>query len=154
LPLNFESAPGYDPNDPYAHYTEALLYDFLNGYALTRAPGAAWEYSNLGGGLLGHALALELERPWIAAVTADVIQPLGLNDTSVALSADQRARFAQPHDADLKPVPEWTFDVLASAGALRASGLDMLKYAALHAGLWRSRQLAEAIELTHQPRFD
>ena len=45
------------PGDPYAAYGDSALYAFLDDYTLSRAPGAKYEYSNLGMGLLGHLLA-------------------------------------------------------------------------------------------------
>ncbi|HEX3107684.1 MAG TPA: serine hydrolase, partial [Thermoanaerobaculia bacterium] len=55
MPTNFHPK---DPGNPYADYTVAQLYEFLSSYELTRDPGSQYEYSNLGGGLLGHVLAL------------------------------------------------------------------------------------------------
>ncbi|HEY0180379.1 MAG TPA: serine hydrolase domain-containing protein, partial [Dokdonella sp.] len=49
LPGNLAPA---DLGDPYADYGRARLQAFLAGYALPREPGAAYEYSNLGFGLL------------------------------------------------------------------------------------------------------
>src|SRR5262249_49992614 len=39
-------------DNPYAEYSDDKLYAFLSGYKLTRDPGSASEYSNLGMGLL------------------------------------------------------------------------------------------------------
>ena len=55
LPTNFTPK---DPANPYADYTVEQLYQFLSSYQLTRDIGSRYEYSNLGGGLLGHVLAL------------------------------------------------------------------------------------------------
>src|SRR5204863_525604 len=46
-------------DNPYADYSVEDLYAFLSGYTLPRDIGAEYEYSNLGGGLLGHVLALK-----------------------------------------------------------------------------------------------
>ena len=58
LPRNPSNLDSLDPDNPYADYTADQLYKFLGGYTLTRDPGSKWEYSNVGFGLLGHALAL------------------------------------------------------------------------------------------------
>jgi serine-type D-Ala-D-Ala carboxypeptidase/endopeptidase len=55
MPTNFKPK---DETNPYADYTPELLYQFLSGYQLTRDIGSQYEYSNLGVGLLGHALTL------------------------------------------------------------------------------------------------
>jgi hypothetical protein len=57
MPSNFEPK---DPSNPYADYTLDRMFAFLNGYTLERAPGAAYEYSNLGMGLLGCIFLLPL----------------------------------------------------------------------------------------------
>ena len=43
---------------PYAGYSVTRLHRFLATDQLTRNIGSQYEYSNLGGGLLGHVLAL------------------------------------------------------------------------------------------------
>ena len=55
VPSNLKPAHA---DNPYADYTVDDMYAFLSSYQLTRDPGAKYEYSNLGGGLLGPALAL------------------------------------------------------------------------------------------------
>jgi D-alanyl-D-alanine-carboxypeptidase/D-alanyl-D-alanine-endopeptidase len=55
LPSNLKPK---DPANPYADYSVALLYEFLSSYELPRDIGSKYEYSNLGGGLLGHVLTL------------------------------------------------------------------------------------------------
>ncbi len=54
MPNNFKPA---DPENPYADYTAAKLYEFLSGLELKGDSGEKYQYSNLGVGLLGHALA-------------------------------------------------------------------------------------------------
>src|SRR5580704_8332194 len=53
MPTNFHPK---DDSNPYIDYTPELMYEFLSGYQLTRDIGSKYEYSNLGVGLLGHAL--------------------------------------------------------------------------------------------------
>lgn len=45
-----------DATNPYADYTVDDLYKALSRIRLKRSPGEAYEYSNLGVGLLGHLL--------------------------------------------------------------------------------------------------
>jgi serine-type D-Ala-D-Ala carboxypeptidase/endopeptidase len=136
MPNNFR--PG-DLANPYADYDAAKLYEFLSGYALTRDIGEKYEYSNLGVGLLGHALARKAGMSYEALVRARVLAPLGMKDTSVTLSADQKKRLAAGHNAALAPVKNWDLDAIAGAGALRSTANDMLKF------------LAANLELTDTP---
>jgi serine-type D-Ala-D-Ala carboxypeptidase/endopeptidase len=131
LPANLDTT---NLDDPYASYRGPELYAFLSGHALTRDPGTGWEYSNLGAGLLGHVLATKAAMSYEDLVRRRVLVPLGMKDTAITLSAEQRARMATAHDAALRPVPWWGFDALAGAGAIRSTAADMLTFAAAALG--------------------
>ncbi len=146
LPSNMDFA---DPNDPYADYTLADMYKFLNTYTLTRDPGMSFEYSNLGLGLLGDALAAREGSTYSALLQKRVLAPLGMTDTAIALSATQRSRFAVGHDADGLAVRPWTFQALAPAGAIRSTVADMLKYVRCNMG---QGPLARACLFAQRPR--
>src|SRR5437762_5105440 len=110
-----------DPQYPYAGYTVEQLYVFLSHYTLTRDIGEKYEYSNLGVGLLGHVLARKAGMSYEELVTKRILEPLGMKDTAITLSASMRARLAPGHDAGGAPVPTWDLPVLAGAGALRST---------------------------------
>lgn len=147
LPVNLIPA---DPANPYADYRVADLYIFLHTHYLRRAPGAAYEYSNLGMGLLGHLLARRAGVPYEALLRDRITGPLGMNDTGITLTPDQRARLATGHH-DQAPVPHWDLPTLAGAGALRASAADLVQYLRAQMGLIET-PLRAAIEETHRPR--
>jgi CubicO group peptidase (beta-lactamase class C family) len=130
LPRIPTDLPPDDLTDPYAAYTPAKLYAFLAGYKPLHYPGAHYEYANLGFGLLGHILALHAGRPYEDLIRSRIAAPLGLENTTITLTPEQKDRLAQGHDAALKPVPNWNFDVLAGAGALRSSARDMARFLA------------------------
>ncbi len=140
-----------NPANPYADYTVDQLYAFLSGYTLPRAPGARYEYSNLGVGLLGHALALRGGTSYEALLTERVLAPLGLSDTRITLSADQRSRLAAGHDGAGEKVPNWDLPTLAGAGALRSTANDMLRFLAAQVDS-DSTALSRALHATHAPR--
>src|SRR5215468_7771934 len=82
LPTNMSPK---DPANPYADYSVEQMYQFLSGYVLTRDIGAKYEYSNLGGGLLGHVLARRAGMDYEALLRTRVTGPLGLNNTRITL---------------------------------------------------------------------
>jgi serine-type D-Ala-D-Ala carboxypeptidase/endopeptidase len=148
LPNNLKPADG---GDPYADYGPARLYEFLAGYKLPRAVGEKYEYSNLGVGLLGHALALKAGTSYEEMVRRRVLEPLGLSDTAIVLPDRLAARLAPGFDATLKPVKNWRFDALAGAGALRSTARDMLKFLTAAMGL-RDTPLRGAFALMLEKR--
>ena len=147
LPLNF--APK-DFADPYASYHPAELYAFLSSYALTRAPGATFEYSNLGAGLLAHVLGLAARRSYAELVRERITGPLGLRATALTDAPAPAARIAVGQSAFGGPAAVWHFDVLAGAGALRSDGDDMAAF--MRAQLRPPRALAAALALMRAPR--
>jgi CubicO group peptidase (beta-lactamase class C family) len=153
LPTNLVPA---DPADPYADYTAPRLYAFLATYQLPRAPGDSAEYSNLGVGLLGHALVRRAgASSWGALVAQRIAGPLGMRETFVDVPADARARVAAGHDASMDTVPAWHFDALAGAGALRSSAADLLTYLAAELDtVSTSGPLGRAMARARTPRAD
>ncbi len=137
LPTNMQPA---DPDNPYADYTAERLYQFLNGYSLPREPGSAYEYSNVGAGVLGHALWRAADKPYEQLVIERICKPLGMKDTVITLMPGQSSRLAKGH-ADGREVKGWTFDALAGAGALRSTAKDMLGFLAANLGLQRTEFL-------------
>jgi len=131
LPSNMEMK---DPANPYADYTVRQLYDFLSTYELTRDVGAQFEYSNLGVGLLGHALARRAGTDYETLVRTRILEPLGMKSTSITLSKSMKERLATGHDAELKPVGNWDLPTLAGAGALRSTANDLLVFLAATLG--------------------
>ena len=142
-----------DPYNPYADYTVQQMYAFLSSYELTRDIGAEFDYSNLGAGLLGHALALKAGTDYETLIRQRICTPLHMADTGIRLSADQRARLVPGHDATGKPAKNWDIPTFAGAGALRSTANDMLKFVAANAGLAKS-DLASAMELSHADRHE
>jgi serine-type D-Ala-D-Ala carboxypeptidase/endopeptidase len=127
LPGNLRLRPKNWAN-PYADYTVAQLYEFLSHYSLPRDIGSKYEYSNLGGGLLGHVLARRFGVDYEALVRARITGPLEMNSTSITLSPGMKARFAVGHGAWLKRVANWDLPALAGAGALRSTANDLLSF--------------------------
>jgi CubicO group peptidase (beta-lactamase class C family) len=142
-----------DAADPYADYDAAKLKAFLAGYELPRDPGAVYEYSNLGFGLLGYALA-QSEHMNYGALTDDrILKPLGMTMSGTVFSDAMRAHLAAGHDDAGKATKNWDFDTLAGAGAMRSTANDMLRYLKANMGVDQS-PLAAAMKLAQQPRSD
>jgi CubicO group peptidase (beta-lactamase class C family) len=128
LPTNMGWKDVLDDN-PYARYTVDDLYDGLSRCRLKSEPGKNSEYSNLGGGLLGHILSLVEGSGFEALVKRRICEPLAMYDTTVMLTSDQASRLATGHSGG-KAVSNWDMPALAGAGALRSSVADLLRFLA------------------------
>jgi D-alanyl-D-alanine-carboxypeptidase/D-alanyl-D-alanine-endopeptidase len=127
-----------DPANPYADYSVDQLYQFLSTYQLTRDIGSQYEYSNLGGGLLGHVLARRAGMDYEALVHARITDPLGMANTRITLTPDMKTRLAAGHNGAMETVPNWDLPTLAGAGALRSTANDLLTFLAANLGYGQS----------------
>lgn len=121
LPANW-----WTSQNPFGDYTVENLYDFISRCVPEFAPGTHFEYSSLGFGLLGLALARRAGTTYEELLIDKICAPLGLSETRISLSGEMKRHMVQPHDVDSKPVPLW--DLLPSlqgAGAARASVHDI-----------------------------
>ena len=142
LPDNMKPA---DAANPYADYSVEQLYQFLSSYQLPRDIGSQYEYSNLGGGLLGHVLALRAHTDYASLVRERISGPLGMSSTAIALSPEMKSRLAVGHSPALQPVANWDLPTLAGAGALRSTTADLLIFLAANLG-YTTSPLAPAMK--------
>lgn len=144
---------GSDPQDPYAHFTPERLGAVLARLRVRREPGAEYEYSNLGAGLLGHALAVHQGLPdYDALLRERIAGPLQMADTHVVLDPARAARQAPPHDADGEPAHTWQLAALAGAGGIRSTVHDLLRF--LRVQISPEGPLGDAVRLSQQKRHE
>jgi CubicO group peptidase (beta-lactamase class C family) len=147
LPPNFAPA---NRLDPYADYTVEKLRAALRQNAQKVQAPAPYAYSNYGFGLLGQALAAAWGEPYGKLLRERVLDPLGMEKTSLSLPG-------APVPADLAPgyrqgtvVPGWIQDAMAPAGGLRSSAREMAKFLQACLGL-RETPLSRSLAETAKP---
>ena len=100
-------------------------------------PGSEFHYSNWGYDALGRLIEEVDGRPWQAAVTARILQPVGMRDTSPTITSASRPRIAQSymplHDDRPYPrhgalVPAGNLSVEFAAGSIASTPKDMSLY--------------------------
>jgi CubicO group peptidase (beta-lactamase class C family) len=153
LPGNIWRSLLKNRNDPYANYSQADLLDYLRSVRnsdIVKTAGLI-NYSNLGMGLLGHALSLHLAITYEEAILQRICHPLGLSDTVITLSAKQEARLAQAHSGNGKQTSNFHIPALPGAGALLSSIEDLVHF--LYAHLTSEDTLKLALSNTLQVRY-
>jgi D-alanyl-D-alanine-carboxypeptidase/D-alanyl-D-alanine-endopeptidase len=135
LPSNF---PMKDPANPYADYTVPMLYAFLSTYELPRDIGSMYEYSNLGAGLMEHALSRRAGANYETLMRSRIAGPLAMTSTVITLSESLKRRLAPGHNEQLRRVANWDFPVLTGAGAIRSTANDLLNFLAANLGYTKS----------------
>lgn len=126
LPTGYVSP---DPSNPYAHFAAEHLHAFLNRYELEHEPGARFEYSNLGMGLLGYALARAAGADSFQALVTDrVLRPLRMSMTAYRRTAPLAQWMTRGHNQQGAVVPYFDVAVLAGAGGLNSNVNDLMTY--------------------------
>src|ERR1043165_8486898 len=86
LPLRPTNLPSNDAENKYAGYTVELMYQCLSSLAAGGDLETRYEYSNLGYGLLGHALPPRARGSYAELRRARITEPLGQADTRIDLT--------------------------------------------------------------------
>ena len=144
LPRMPSNVDPVDPSNPYADYPLQRLYAFLSSYRLPRNIDSRFEYSNLGGALLGHVLERRAGLDYETLVETRVTKPLHMTNTRVALTAEMKSHLAVGHAYGLEPTPNWDLGALVAAGGLHSTANDLLTFLSAHLGYSES-PLAKAM---------
>jgi CubicO group peptidase (beta-lactamase class C family) len=123
-----------DPDDPWAEFDIEALYELLSGYALEQDPGTEYAYSNVGMGLLGHALARAAGSSYSDLLRERVLAPLGMDLTQLDLSGEA-GQWATTGHRRGRQIPPWILpEAIQGAGGLFSCAEDMLKYLKANVG--------------------
>jgi CubicO group peptidase (beta-lactamase class C family) len=113
--------------DPYSVLTMDDLLGYLRNDTDKKKPSMkGYDYSNVGTGLLGHILEWKTGKTYEALLQEYIAGPLHMAHTTMA-DADS-AIFATGHNEQGKPTCHWHMPILPGAGAIRASGSDMMVF--------------------------
>ncbi|MFB7471898.1 serine hydrolase domain-containing protein [Kitasatospora sp. NPDC056184] len=142
-------------SNPYAAYGERRLRAGLARTTVRHRPGERFGYSNFGVGLLGRLLTEAGRGAGYAELLADrICRPLGMRATTCSPDSPHRA-IGHRHG---RPLPPWRIPGLPGAGAVRASGADLLRYLSAHlrageGGSPYGDALGDALREVQRPRL-
>lgn len=129
LPENIMPLLSQNPDNPYKNYNEEKLKEYCTKeLKLQSVVGEKYEYSNLGAGLLGYALAKDSKKSYEELLQEIIFKPLQMqaSTTKRDLIKDKLVAGLNPSG---KPTSNWDLEVLAPAGAILSSVEDLSKYA-------------------------
>jgi hypothetical protein len=118
-------------------------------------PGAIYEYSNLGYGLIDYIIARQSGVSFARFMDEEVFKPLGMTHSFVQNTKRRDISMAKKYDADLKVLPE-VFNNTYSAGNVYSSARDLALFGMFHLknNLKNQQQIlsAEEIDLMQSDR--
>jgi CubicO group peptidase (beta-lactamase class C family) len=113
----------------------ADLLDRLGPGELKHRPGSRFHYSNVGFALLGEMVARLRGTTWLQAVHAEVLTPLGMDDTTARPRHPYATGYAVHPWADVVLAePEHDADAMGPAGQLWSTPHDLARWAAFLCG--------------------
>lgn len=138
-----------DPANPYREIDRKALHKGLASITLSRAPGAQFEYSNLGAMLLSDIISRSADKPFPKLAAEQIFAPLQM--ASFVGKPPKGVVVARGHSPNGAEVAAWDFDpALAGVGGVRASLNDMIHYVEAQIGR-RESALDAVIERSQQP---
>jgi CubicO group peptidase (beta-lactamase class C family) len=137
-----------DLDNPYANYTEDMLYEYVSSFQPDYDFDTRWRYSNVAYGLLGNILSRIAKKDFEPLILETICRPLSMPSTAITLTKQMRANTARGHAITGKPTVSLELGALEAAGALRSNANDLLTFAAANMGLIKTN-LLPALQLTH-----
>lgn len=117
------------------------------GVPLTRAPEMAYEYSNMGYGILGRIISNVSKKPYAEVITQSVMAPLGMASTGFYADRaplERRALGYRWEDQTWKIEPFLAHGALGAMGGVQTSANDYAKWVAFLLQAWPPRDGADA----------
>ena len=138
---------GFVTDDPWGDRQTPLPEEeftrlLKEGVPFTRAPGAAYEYSNLGYAMLGRIVANVSGQPFKDHVERTLLGPIGMASSGFDYTvspADRRALGYRWEDDTWRREPDLAHGAFGSIGGLQTSANDYARYIAWLLSAWPPR---------------
>jgi CubicO group peptidase (beta-lactamase class C family) len=141
------------------YYTVKDFLTWASNYEPSTQLPAPYKYSNAGIGLLSYLVATVTGKTWEDQLKSEVLQPLGMADTTLRPTLEQQKRLAQGHNRAGQNAPRWPVFAWYAAGGLRSTAHDMISFGEANLGHKEvngkpvSAELIAAMQLAQKPIF-
>ena len=142
-----------------AHYTVKDFLTWASNYEPRTQLPAPYKYSNAGIGLLSYLIATATGQSWEDQVNSEILQPLGMVDTTLRPTPEQQQRLAQGHNRAGQDAQRWPVYAWYAAGGLRSTAQDMISFGEANLGNKEvngkpvSAELIAAMQLAQKPIY-
>jgi serine-type D-Ala-D-Ala carboxypeptidase/endopeptidase len=135
-------------------YTREMWRDFLANYTLTHAPGAGFQYGNVGFGVLGDVLSARAKKPIGAIFHERLFRPLRMTRSRLLEEVTDDPEKAEGVDEDGNRVPlDFDKALQPAACAVESTAEDLLRFVRAHLDREAAGPLASAIDTALIPRL-
>lgn len=141
-----------DLGGAFSSFDRNKLFSYLLNANLRYKPFTAFEYSNVGVGLLGTILELNYKKPYGDVLKEKVLSPLSLNETFTRMEEATTSNWAVGHANGLETEYWNSLGSMDGAGVIKSSAYDVMKYAIANIDPTTSA-LGNAITQSHEITF-
>ena len=140
-------------------YTVKDFLTWASNYEPRTQLPAPYKYSNAGIGLLSYLVATATGKTWEDQINSEILQPLGMADTTLRPTPEQQKRLAQGHTRAGHDAPRWPVYAWYAAGGLRSTAHDMISFGEAYLGHNEvngkpvSAELIAAMQLAQKPIY-
>jgi CubicO group peptidase (beta-lactamase class C family) len=140
-------------------YTVKDFLTWASNYEPRTQLPAPYKYSNAGIGLLSYLVATATGKTWEDQINSEILQPLGMADTTLRPTPEQQKRLAQGHTRAGQDAPRWPVYAWYAAGGLRSTAHDMISFGEAYLGHNEvngkpvSAELIAAMQLAQKPIY-
>jgi CubicO group peptidase (beta-lactamase class C family) len=141
------------------YYTVKDFLTWASHYEPTTQLPAPYRYSNAGIGLLNYLIATATGKTWEDQVNSEILQPLGMADTTLRPTPEQQKHLAQGHNRAGHDASRWPVFAWYAAGGLRSTAQDMISFGEANLGHEEvndkpvSAELIAAMQLAQKPIY-
>jgi CubicO group peptidase (beta-lactamase class C family) len=141
------------------HYAVKDFLTWAANYEPRTQLPAPYKYSNAGIGLLSYLVATATGKSWEEQLSSEILQQLGMNDTTLRPTPEQQRRLAQGHNRAGQDAPRWPVYAWYAAGGLRSTAHDMISFGEANLGHNEvnakpvSAELIAAMQLAQKPIY-
>ncbi|MEP6586755.1 MAG: serine hydrolase [Candidatus Udaeobacter sp.] len=141
------------------NYTVKDFLTWASNYEPRTQLPAPYKYSNAGIGLLSYLVATATGKTWEDQINSEILQPLGMADTTLRPTPEQQKRLAQGHTRAGQDAPRWPVYAWYAAGGLRSTAHDMISFGEAYLGHNEvngkpvSAELIAAMQLAQKPIY-
>lgn len=141
-----------DLGGAFSSFDRNKLFSYLLNANLRHKPFTAFEYSNVGMGLLGTILELNYKKSYGDLLKENVLSPLSLNETYTRIEQTTSLNWAVGYANGIEAEYWNSLGAMDGAGVIKSSASDVMKYAIANIDPTTSA-LGNAINQSHQITF-
>ncbi len=128
LPMSLIWAALKNPDNPYKDFDKNQLEEYLTkSVTLSRKPGTKYEYSNIGAGLLGFALAEKAGSDYETLLKTLIFKPLKMEHSTLDIK-EALPNLVSGLDPKGKPASHWDLAAVKGAGGILSTASDLSKF--------------------------